>query len=221
MGGASDPVQKNPPSLGAPFRQTGRLSHCRGGHVPLDRLLAPRLWSPGRRQSRTAFRLLAWPPRASTSSAGSSDAILFLSLAGSPLLSQPLCLRAQFAPPESSFYWHLPLGVLVVWYCLTGDYPSRAPTSPFFCGGSCPARRAEYLLPGDVPSVSGRHLLLSRLAPGALAANRLPTLLAAVAVFAVGLMNVRSLSSRLANGPNPFVIVRNYARCEALRLETD
>jgi len=79
---------------------------------PLDRPARARLWSPGA-QSRTAFRLLA----------GRRELLLvcrqfgchpILSLAGSASSLSAACLRAQFAPPESYFYWHLPLGVLVV-----------------------------------------------------------------------------------------------------------
>ena len=47
-----------------------------------------------------------------------------------------------------------------------------------------------------------------------------PLVLHAVAVFTVGLMNVDTLYSRVVNGPNPSVIVRNYAGVE-LRFETN
>ncbi|MEY2497389.1 MAG: hypothetical protein QOD12_945 [Verrucomicrobiota bacterium] len=119
-----------------------------------------------------------------------------------------------------TFYWHLPLGVLVIWYCLTRPTLDRERRLVLFCV-------AVAILHG-VQNIYYTGMFLQFLA-GISCYHALrrepwrrivfPLFLAAIAVFTVGLMNIDTLSSRLANGPNPFVIVRNYAGGELYALK--
>jgi len=145
----------------------------------------------------------------------------FFSVAGAALFSLSRFAFARSLHHLSlTYYWHLPLGVLVIWSCLTRPTIHRERRLVLFCV-------AVAVLHG-VQNIYYTGMFLQFLVGVScyFALRRepwrrtvFPLLLAVVAVFIVGLMNVDTLSSRLVNGPNPFVIVRNYAGVELYGLK--
>ena len=143
------------------------------------------------------------------------------SLAGAALFSLS---RFAFARNLShltlAYYWHLPLGVLTVWYCLTRPTIYRERRLILFCVAVAVLHGVQNIYYTGMflqflLGISCYHAM--RREPW----RRIvfPLVLAAVAVFTVGLMNVDTLYSRVVNGPNPSVIVRNYAGVELYALK--
>jgi hypothetical protein len=119
-----------------------------------------------------------------------------------------------------TFYWHVPLGVLTVWYCLTRPTIYRERRLILFCVAVAVLHGVQNIYYTGMflqflLGISCYHAM--RREPW----RRIvfPLVLAAVAVFTVGLMNVDTLYSRVVNGPNPSVIVRNYAGVELYALK--
>lgn len=119
-----------------------------------------------------------------------------------------------------TFYWHVPLGLLVIWYCLTRAPIHKDRRLMLSCG-------IVAILFG-IQNIYYTGIFLQFLVGVALyqAVVRRPwshaffTLgLAAVVVFTFFLMNIDTLYNRLANGPNPAAIDRNYAGVELYALK--
>ena len=119
-----------------------------------------------------------------------------------------------------TFYWHVPLGVLTVWCCLTRPTIYRERRLILFCVAVAVLHGVQNIYYTGMflqflLGISCYHAM--RREPW----RRIvfPLVLAAVAVFTVGLMNVDTLYSRVVNGPNPSVLVRNYAGVELYALK--
>lgn len=117
-----------------------------------------------------------------------------------------------------TFYWHVPLGLLVAWWCVSGavTVPSR---KLWFC-------IAVAVLHGiQNPYYTGIFLQFLALAALVCLVRRdnwrviaLPLLLIGVVLAAFVLMNVDTLYSRLSMGPNNLTLTREYAGVEKYAL---
>ena len=118
-----------------------------------------------------------------------------------------------------TFYWHVPLGLLVVWWCLTGPAPLTA-RRLWFCIAVSVLHGIQYayytgmflqfLFGAAIVCLvrrNGWRLLL------------LPLLLAAVVIATVVVMNADTLYYRLAYGPNAGVLIRDYPALEIYALK--
>jgi hypothetical protein len=116
-----------------------------------------------------------------------------------------------------TFYWHVPWGLLVAWWCATAAVLTRriAITSIV------------------VAIVHGAHSIyysnmFCQLLMGAMLASILqrqnwrrigfPVALCAIVALTVMAMNIDTFYERLVNGPNPLAVVRNYAGLEIYAL---
>jgi hypothetical protein len=143
------------------------------------------------------------------------------SLAGAALFSlSRFALTRNLSHLTLAYYWHLPLGVLVIWYCLARPTIHRERRLLVFCV-------AVAVLHG-VQNIYYTGMFLQFLVGVCcyLAMRRepwrrivFPLVLAAITASTVGLMNVDTLYSRIVNGPNPSVLVRNYAGVELYALK--
>ena len=143
------------------------------------------------------------------------------SLAGAALFSLSRFAFARSLHHLSlTYYWHVSLGVLVLWYCLTRPTIHRERRLLVFCIAVAVLHGVQniYYTGMFLQFLVGVSCYLAmRRAPW----RRIvfPLVLAGVAVFTVGLMNIDTLYSRIVNGPNPSVVVRNYAGVELYALK--
>lgn len=144
-----------------------------------------------------------------------------LSVAGAALFSLSRFAFARSLHHLSlTFYWHVPLGVLVIWSCLSRPAIYRERRLVLSCVAVAVVHGVQNIY------YTGMFLQFLVGVSCYFAIRRepwrrilFPLILAGVAVFTVGLMNVDTISSRMVNGPNPLAIVRNYAGVELYGLK--
>jgi len=119
-----------------------------------------------------------------------------------------------------TFYWHVPLGILVIWYCLTRASIHKDRRLMLFC--------AVVAVLFGIQNIYFTGIFLQFLAGVALylAVVRrpwpqiaFPLGLAALVVFTFCVMNIDTLSYRMTSGPNPAVLERNFAGVELYALK--
>jgi len=119
-----------------------------------------------------------------------------------------------------TFYWHVPLGILVAWWCVSGRVTFQSRKRLWACV-------AVAVLHGiQNPYYTGLFLqFLAIAAVVCLVRGRgwgpavVPLLLIGVALATVVLMNVDTLYSRLTLGPNYLAVIRNYSGVEFYALK--
>lgn len=117
-----------------------------------------------------------------------------------------------------TYYWHLPLGLLVAWWCIRPT-PVKGAKKWFVCVAS------TVLFGVQSPYFSGMFMqLLFWAAFFSIARTRdwrramAPATLALVLVATVGLMNLDTMYSRIVDGPNVVATRRDYAGIERYAL---
>jgi hypothetical protein len=119
-----------------------------------------------------------------------------------------------------TFYWHVPLGLLVIWYCLTRESMEKDRRTLWFCiavavlhGIQNPYYTGmffQFLLGTSLYHLVRREQWRRIL---------LPLGLAGVLCLTFGVMNLDTFYYRIANGPNPAAVVRNFAGLELYALK--
>jgi hypothetical protein len=118
------------------------------------------------------------------------------------------------------FYWHVPLGLLVVWWCLAKETILTDRKKLFFCIAVAVLHGAQN------PYYSWMFLQFLILAAFICLVRRaewsrvlLPLFLAGILMATFALVNADTFYYRLINGPNPSAIVRSYEGLERYALK--
>jgi hypothetical protein len=117
-----------------------------------------------------------------------------------------------------TFYWHVPLGLLVAWWCLTGQ-ANATTRNRVFCMVVCVLHGIQYMY---YTGIFCQFLLVAAFV-GFLRREKpsqifFPLLLIGVVFATFLVMSADTLYYRFAHGPNPAALVRTYAGLEVYAL---
>jgi hypothetical protein len=119
-----------------------------------------------------------------------------------------------------TYYWHVPLGLLVIWYCLTNGLIHKDRRMVLFCVAVAilhGVQNAYYTAMFFQFLVGAALFHLIRRQPW----PRIffPLILGGVLLFTLGVMNLDTLYYRAVHGPNPIAVTRTYAALELYALK--
>jgi phosphoglycerol transferase len=117
-----------------------------------------------------------------------------------------------------TFYWNVPLGFLVVWWCLTGQAHSNKKKRIFSIVVSVLFGIQYIYYTGMYAQFLALAALVSWLRRNDKAQVLFPVVLLGVVALTFGLMNVDTFCYRFANGPNPAALARLYSALELYAL---
>ena len=118
-----------------------------------------------------------------------------------------------------TYYWHIPLGLLVVWWCMAKTPPlTRRKWALSIAVAVLHGIQHPYYAAMFVQLLGWAAVcqLMRRARPRQVLA---PLLLIAVAVAALAMMNADRLYARFTSGPNSVALERNYASLELYALK--
>lgn len=118
------------------------------------------------------------------------------------------------------YYWHIPLGILVIWLCVR-----QAPTigthgRMLFCSAVAVLHAIQNpYYTGMFMQLLGLAALCQSARPESRRRAIAPLVLLAITILSFCVMNMDTFYSRVVDGPNPSVVERNYAGLEFYALK--
>lgn len=144
-----------------------------------------------------------------------------LTLAGAALFSlSHYAFSRGLAHSGLTFYWHVPLGLLVIWWCCRANPRPLSQSKIFICGMTAVLHGIQHPY---YTGIFGQFLIFAGIV--CLMRNdswrrvALPLSLAALTVAIFLVMNYDTFVYRADHGPNPAAVARNYAGLELYALK--
>ncbi|HVF71492.1 MAG TPA: hypothetical protein VM940_07765 [Chthoniobacterales bacterium] len=117
-----------------------------------------------------------------------------------------------------TYYWHVPLGLLVIWWCLNEKAWTRQRIVVASCIAAVHGLQNPYFTNMFI-QLLGLAALVAVIQGRGTKATWIPVSLGIVAFAFFTLTNLDTLIYRLSHGPNPLVTARNYAGIELYALK--